>query len=370
MYANVTPIIVTALSRTQGFDSESAGYVFALNMYGTAIGGMLIIPFVDRLNWRWCAAGLLLLLIALDLVSGYATTPQSLGSIRFLHGLVGGTLVGLSLAVIARTLNPERSVAIFILYQLLVGGTLAFLLAATIDDTGVGIVFTALVLVSIAGLLPLPFLDEYRIPHSASEDAARETAAWRGAPTFYIAAGLIAIFVFQSGEMAAFAYAMEIGSRVHGFSDDFLSVVMGSSLWLGGIGALIVAWLGTRYGRLTPILISTLLMSVAMAATLIGVPAPYILANIAFAVLFSVSFPYLMGVCTELDNTGKVGAAAGFTGSFGLATGPAIAAYLTGGVELPRAIWFGVAAVVLSIFLAVLPARFLDRLNKTRTVEW
>ena len=42
LYANFSPVIVSGLAQSAYFTAETAAYVFAANMYGTAIGGFAV----------------------------------------------------------------------------------------------------------------------------------------------------------------------------------------------------------------------------------------------------------------------------------------------------------------------------------------
>ncbi len=70
-YAALGPVIVTGLGLSEGFSNETAGYVLSANMYGTAVGGLLVALIVRRLNWRVTAAILLLALVGVDCVSAW-----------------------------------------------------------------------------------------------------------------------------------------------------------------------------------------------------------------------------------------------------------------------------------------------------------
>ena len=52
LYGNAAPLIVSALEQSANFSQESAGYVFSANMFGTAIGGFLVISVVRAPPWR------------------------------------------------------------------------------------------------------------------------------------------------------------------------------------------------------------------------------------------------------------------------------------------------------------------------------
>ena len=180
---------------------------------------------------------------------------------------------------------------------------------------------------------------------------------------------MIALFLFQCGEMAAFSYVIELGFSYE-FDAAFTSTAVALSLWVGGPAALLVTWWSTRSGRLQPFLLSALLMIASITLLLAPAQLPYLLANIGFGVFFSISFPYLMGMASEMDSTGRMGTIAAFAGNLGLATGPAIAGMLVGDDQFVRVLVFAIATVGVSVFLALGPAWMLDGINRTGKVDW
>ncbi|MGE0623919.1 MAG: MFS transporter [Pseudomonadales bacterium] len=180
---------------------------------------------------------------------------------------------------------------------------------------------------------------------------------------------MLALFVYQAGEMSAWAYVIELGTG-HGLTPGFVSTAVAVSLWIGGPAALFVTWWSTRSGRWLPLVTSTLAMALSVALLLVPEGVAFVLANVGFGIFFSVSFPYLMGVASELDDSGQMGALAGFAGNLGLATGPALAALLIGGGHYQPAVLVAVPAIVFSLLLAARPARALDRMNRTGRVVW
>ncbi|MGE0623920.1 MAG: hypothetical protein AB7I04_10720 [Pseudomonadales bacterium] len=115
LYANLSPVIVSGLVQSGAFTGQTAGWIFSVNMVGTAIGGFVVLFFVRRLRWRPVSCVLLAVMILADLISVRVMDPEVLGSLRLVHGLSGGALIGVSMSVIARMLNPERTIAIFII---------------------------------------------------------------------------------------------------------------------------------------------------------------------------------------------------------------------------------------------------------------
>jgi len=365
LYANIGPVIVTGLAQRPEFSAETAGYVFSSNMYGTAVGGFGIIFLVRRLSWRRAAAVLLVLLMGADLLSAWISTASHLYVVRFVHGLTGGALIGVGLSVIARTTSPERTFALLIMIQLLLGGVGAAVLTPLLLEVGTGVVWLSLIGFTVLALVLLPLLGAY--PATQRSDVA-ETASGR-APWVPIGFALIALFVFQAGEMAAFVYVIELGMSYQ-LGEGFTSMVVAVSLWVGAPAALLVAWWSTRSGRLVPVVAGMFLTTLSVMLLLVPEASVFLLANVCFGIFFGISFPYLVGVASEMDNDGQMAALAGFVSSLGLATGPAIGAALVGQGEYQLVVVFAVSALALSVGLIAYPARMLDGRSKHGRVTW
>jgi MFS family permease len=364
LYANITPVIVSGLVQSAGYTGETAGYVFSSNMYGTALGGLAITFVITRINWRKTSVVLLTLLIVADALSAFTELPFALYSIRFFHGLVGGVLIGVGYSVITRVRNPEITFAILVFIQLGLGGAGTAVLMPLIASYGTSIIWLSLLGFSVLSLTLLPLLDNYAEPeHQALVDVPVSRA-----PLLVIVLALGGLFFYQAGQMAAFAYVIEIGTS-YLFTPEFISLTVAVALWVGGPAALIVAWWSTRSGRLLPILLGTSITVIAIAMLLLRTPWIFVVANVCFGIFFSLTIPYLLGIASELDDSGQVAAIAGFVGSLGLATGPAIAATILGEGQLTQVIYFAICLLVVSATLIFLPARQLDtRVVRRRSV--
>ena len=116
-YVNIMPALVDGLKVGLGFSNKQAGLVGSCNVYGAATGAFLIAFLVRRINWRTSAHILLLGLIGMDLLSMVIRNPFALMGARFLHGFVGGMLVGIAFSLFARTTAPDRTFGVLLLVQ-------------------------------------------------------------------------------------------------------------------------------------------------------------------------------------------------------------------------------------------------------------
>src|ERR1017187_10806040 len=121
-YVNIMPALVDGLKVGLGFTNKQAGLVGSCNVYGAACGSFLIVFLVRRINWKSAAHLLLLGLIGMDLLSMLVKSPFALMSARFLHGFIGGMLVGISFAIFVPTTAPDRTLVVLLLVQVFAGG--------------------------------------------------------------------------------------------------------------------------------------------------------------------------------------------------------------------------------------------------------
>jgi len=116
-YVNIMPALVESLTNHLDFTNQQAGMVSSWNAYGSALGAFLVIFFIKRLAWRSSSYLLLSLLVIVDLTSIFIETYFPLMAIRFIHGLVGGALIGIGFSIIAKTDKPDKTFSILLLVQ-------------------------------------------------------------------------------------------------------------------------------------------------------------------------------------------------------------------------------------------------------------
>ena len=68
-YVNIMPALVDGLVQGAGFTNRQAGLVGSSNVYGAALGALVAVFFVKRIDWRKAAYALLAGLICIDLSS-------------------------------------------------------------------------------------------------------------------------------------------------------------------------------------------------------------------------------------------------------------------------------------------------------------
>ena len=356
-YVNIMAAIVDGLVSGLNFTDAQAGQVAAVNTYGAAAGAAVSIVTIARLNWRRTATRCLVTLILIDLLSILITTPGAMIALRTVHGLVGGMLIGTGMGVIGRTANPDRSFGMLLFVQFGLGGLGVLFLPRLVPLFGVAPLFISLALFSLVTLFMLPFLPDY--PPRPVAAPVKQTGTIRWTP---LVLAVSALFLFQAANMGLLAYIFRLGVE-SGLSRDLTSGALGLATWVALAGPLLVMVLGRRFGRFPLLLIGMILTLGGNALfhwSQFG--EIYLLANCATGITWGLVVPYLFGMASEFDGTGRTAAAASVISKLGLASGPLVASIILGsGAGFDALINAALAALALSMLLMLPPAIALDR---------
>lgn len=354
-YVNIMAALVPGLVDGLGYSEGDAGRVGSMNIYGAALGALGAVALVGRIRWRAFAAFALVALMAIDVASLFVVRPGALMALRFVHGTVGGSLVGVAYAVFARTRSPDRVFGMLLAVQFGLGGLGVMVLPRLVPVYGHGVLFGTLIAFSFLALLMLPFLDRYpagRIARPAASGGIRKGL---------LAATVVALFLFQAGNMALLVYMIPM-ARHFGLGTEHASTVLGVATWIGIAGCLAVVVFGTRYGRAWPLAIATVLTAVSLVAFhWSGVAGVFLLANCVSSIMWSFVVSYVLGMCAEFDQAGRTAALGGFVSKLGLATGPFAAAWIMDRAGYAELITFAAIVAALSLPFMFLPALRLDR---------
>lgn len=361
-YVNIMAAIVDGLVTGLGFSNPQAGRVGAANIYGASVGSFIAVLLVRRVRWRPALFGLLSLLLLLDLASLAIREPGLLTAMRALHGVVGGLAVGITYSVIARTHSPDRAFGMLLLVQFGLGGLGVMFLPTLVPDYGAGILFVALAALTACAMVALAAIPRFDGEASASSAEAAKT---RLSNAFRITAviALLALFLFQAGNMALSAFIIRLGEHF-ALERGFIGQALGWATWIGAAGAVLVITMGTRFGRVRPLLIAMLLTLVGTAGFFwSGLRPAYFAANVGTAITWSFVVPYIFGMLSRLDPSGRLATLGGFTSKLGLASGPLVAGIVVRADDFRLLIGMALVALALSGIAALAAARRVDQLE-------
>jgi len=356
-YVNIMPALVDGLIEGLGFTNQEAGFVGSANVYGAAAGALTVVFLVKRIPWRATSVLLLAGLLVADLLSIYVTSAPVLTGLRFVHGFIGGALVGVGFAVISRTTEADRTFGYLLTVQFGLGGLGLIYFPGLVPEYGTAVLFLSLMAFSLVTLLMLPFLSDYPIADSDPNEQAGENSV----DYKLLGLALLGTFLFQAANMGIYAYIIGLGKH-HGLEPGFISNTLGVAAWIAIAGSVLVILLSTRYGRLLPV-------GGAICLTIAGTwilhysdsKSMYWLANVGVGITWAFVISYLLGMCSEFDTSGQTAAMGGFASKMGLASGPMVGALVLG--ENNYALLINIAVVTLAVGLVIFirPARVLDR---------
>ena len=356
-YINIMSAIVDGLVTGWGFDNAQAGTVAAANIYGASVGALTAALVVRRLRWRPTLAVLLGALLLLDLASILLREPMALTLLRALHGFVGGMAVGVSYSVMARTQSPDRAFGMLLLVQFGLAGLGLMLLPPLVPTHGAQLLFLVLAGFSAAALLALPALPRFEDAAAARSEGATLSPPARNTALL----ALLAMFLFQAGNMALSAFIIGLGERF-GLARDFISHTLGWATWIGALGAVLVIAMGTPPNRMRPLWIA---LSLTLAGTAgffwSGNKTVFFVANAGTAITWSFVVPCLFGMLSQLDRSGRLATLAGFVSKMGLASGPLLAGWVLRGGGDHALIATALAILALSTVATLSGAHRLDK---------
>ena len=357
-YVNIMPTIVSGLIDALGFTNQQAGNVASANMYGAAAGALLIVFLIKRLNWQLASTFFLCGLILVDLLSMRITDPTTLLIVRFLHGFIGGMLVGTGFSLIARTTQPDRTFGVLLFVQFGFGGLGIMFIPGLVPEFGTQVLFYSLIAFSAATFVMLPFLPGYEVK---AEKENETKASGSGIQMRPLMLTLATIFLFQAANMGLFAFIIGLG-EYYALEMGFISTTLGVANWLGLAGAGLVIAIGSRFGYLKSVLAGIGFTAVAIWALLYSdVPWIWIASNCLIGITWGFTISYLLGLASRFDATGQMAAMGGFASKMGLASGPVVTAMLLGEDNYELIIMVAAVVMVISAVTVWLPARLQDR---------
>jgi len=357
-YVNIMPTIVSGLIEALGFTNQQAGNVASANMYGAALGALSIVFLIKRLNWRLVSVFFLCGLIAIDLISIKLSDPMTLTIVRFIHGLVGGMLVGTGFSLIARTHEPDRTFGVLLFVQFGFGGLGIMFIPGMVPEYGTQILFYSLVAFSVVTFMMLPFLPDYAI---SPDKTKKDQAKGNGIKWLPLSLTLATIFLFQGANMGLFAFIIGLGQH-YSLEMGFISTTLGIANWLGLVGAGLVIAIGSRLGYLRSVLAGILLTALAIWALLYSnVPWIWIVSNGLIGITWGFTISYLLGLASRFDTSGQMAALGGFASKMGLASGPVVTAMILGEDNYEMIIMVAAIVMIISAVTIWLPSRQQDR---------
>ena len=351
----IAPLLVGGYVTQLGFSNQQGGYIISAELAGFAVAPIPAAIWVRRISWRtalYLAAGSIILM---NLVTSSLTGFSLFLVVRFLSGFAAGIQLAVCMAVIHRTLDPDRNLGYWFGLQLLAGSVGVMFLPGLIADFSVGSVFLLL-----AGLHALLLLFIRFIPDRGEIKQMPEVKATGSVPVL-VALGFAGLFLFEVGIMGVWTYYERIGNA-GGIAARTIGYALSASLFLGFIGSMAAAALSTRFNRLVPVALGTGLAIFCTWLLLTDFStAAYVISIGLFSFAWYFTLPYLMACIANVDATGRLLILSNLVTGLGTSVGPACAAFLQTSDSYVPVLWMGIITILASILfisrLALQPPR-------------
>jgi predicted MFS family arabinose efflux permease len=320
----VSPLMVGALMDGLGFDEAGAGALASAEYFSLALAALTAANIVARHSRARLALAGAALAFGCHLVAAFTASYAVIFATRVLAGLGEGVVLAAGNAAAAGTRDPDRVFASITIAGGLGGAALLTGLPfVTVPYGTVGAFFALAVLTLLVG----PLLSWLPPPGTAEPTQPRASVSNRALGML----GLLAFGLLASGQSAVWAFAERLALGA-GLTIEGAGQVLGATSLIGLAGAGLAAWLGTRAGRVFPVIVGVL-GQIVSAVILINAPTPVVFAVAAliWGGSFFFSVPYLMGTMATLDARGQWTAAAAGAEAIGASFGPVIAGFLVTG---------------------------------------
>lgn len=351
------PLLLGGAAEALALDDERTGLIASSYFLGFLLVCLSAPLWIRRLNWRrvgWAGFGLL----SGGLVAGaYSDNYNLLLTAMALSGIGAGTVFGLAICVISDTREPDRNFGFKLVAEQVIGAALLFMLPVFVTPIW-GFKGLMLCLALVLGLLALaiPWLPE----RGAQRDSNRTGVSVGAASSFPVWVALTALMVYFAGLSGLWAFVERLAAD-HSISAEAIGQALSIGVIGGGFGALAAGLLADRFGRVWPLLGSTLALGGVLAIYAGPLTAlSFTLGTVLFSGVWNFGLAYQMGIVVSLDRKGNLSVLISSFLSLGAIIGPALAGMLISGADYGNVFIFtGVAMVVGLVAFLVLLTRTL-----------
>ncbi len=326
-YYNIMPLVLGGAAESRNLAADQLGFAAAAFMGGLAFINFLGFSWLRRFDWRW------LILIG----NGIAALAFSLPIISFsfsawiicnlLAGSATGISYGVSIACLGDTREPERNFALAYAGQTFLSAGLIFLLPRLDFGYDLFVIGQSIAAILMALGIALVLI----IPGRGTKTGSKPSQAASKAATFPQTALILALLLLMLNvlaEGAIWAFIERI-AVTDGFTTSFAATAMAFSFFASGIGSMVAATIGTRFGNTRPFIIAvTLSISSVWVLWLGGGQGIFFAGVMLFALAWNLGSPYRMALATRADTSGRYSTLVPAMQTLGAALGPAIAGLL------------------------------------------
>lgn len=354
------PVLVGGYVDYLGLSEAEAGWVSGINLAGIAV--MTLVFSLNALRWSLyrVVIGGLIVMIAFDLLSIFSISLLDLMAYRFGSGLGGGAIQAAVAAAIARTTNSERGFGIYIGLQFILPAIAFYLLPVFLLEHGIAGLMSVLITLEIVFLYFALIVKNYQLEKIPQTSAAIKSE-WRLIRSKPALLSILALCFYGIANAGFYAYVERFGLS-SGFSAQEVGSILSVVNIVSVLGAILVFYMGPRFGYLRPLTVGIGLQVLSMQILLLPNSWSYIAGVFLWSIAWAFSWPYFLSMQANFDRSGTVVAAGQFSNLVGNSLGPVMFSFsLTAGNYHPlivvTAVFFVVSLLPMFSVAKVLPRR-------------
>lgn len=326
-YYNIMPLVLGGAAESHGVLESQLGFAAAAFMGGLALVNFAGFAWLRRFDWR----KLVLLGNVLATLAFFVPVFYFSAGIwilcNFIAGAATGVSYGVSIACLGDTREPERNFALAYAAQTFLSAGLIFMLPRMGAGLGLFVigqwVTATLMAAAVALILVLP-----RRGTKTGVVAGKQAAESTGVPRAALVMALLVLMLNVMAEGAIWAFIERIAVS-GGLTTTFAATAMAFSFFASGIGSIIAATIGRRFGSTRPFVVAVVLsISSVWVLWAGGTEMMFFSGVMLFALAWNLGSPYRMALATRADVSGRYSTFVPAMQTLGAALGPAAAGLL------------------------------------------
>ncbi len=320
----IAPVLIGSAMDSLAFDSEQAGLLLAAYFLGYTLITTSAVFWLRHVNMR-SAAWLSSFVFIAALLTGATQSAAALIYVGlFFAGVGAGMLYGISITIIGQSDAPDKHFGIALAAQLVLGSALLFAGPAII---GPQFGFAG-ILIACAFYVAILSVTTQWTPTSisrAEQSASNRLSSGSGTT---VPVSLVALLCWFTGYSGVYAFVERIGVA-GGLSGQQIGLILSLTIISGVMGAMGAAWVGKRWGQMTPhwLGMAGTVVTIGLLSSEPGL-VRYALAIIALTLSLNFWLAYMLGSVTRVDISGRYAVLTTAALGGGAMVGPAISGFV------------------------------------------
>ena len=338
------PSFVGALGDVLHLSGDRTGLLGSADLAGIAVATASAPWWLRRVPWRATVLASLAAFFLLNLACVAVGTFWPLLCLRIAAGLSAGVAYPIALAGILDTTRGDRNTGLMVSSQVIFGAVGVY----AIDAVRIAWRLEAFYIFLSVWLLLALLVSLRWYPQNPADRPPSGPIAWRSlaVPGVLVAVGTGLYFLMIG---AVWGYLEGI-AREAGLSLQQTGTALSTGLVVSLVGSGAATWLGLRFGRAGPLMLSAVaqVASLALLTRLAHYSDPVVavfVINSAFQIVWSYVIAYFIIVFNDVDASGRFLAVYGTASHLTLAIGPYVGALLIVNGHFSPLLWFGIVSV-------------------------